>query len=396
MAHSSDVIVVGGGILGVCSAYYVARSGASVTLLEASEPGAGASGSSFAWINATSKEPRSYHDLNRRGIEAYERLSQALAGTTSGSSSQSPGSPSEDIGLHLGGSLHLALTPDERAALSTRCEELRAWGYPVTWRDRRGIRDLEPDLALPAEEIVAMHAEMDRWIDPPRLLSALLTAARQAGARIVLRNPVTGLRRDGDRVTGVAAATEEFSAGTVLLAAGTRVPELAAGAGVTVPVERVPGLLALTTPVSSGGPRRVFYAPGIHARPTPDGRFLLAAADVDDRTGEDTPVDPPPGWSAVLPERLARWYPALAAARMASARVCVRPMPADGFPIVGPAPGITGLYLAATHSGITLGPLLGESIAREILTGNPLALLAPYRPERFGSPRAVEQDEVRR
>lgn len=382
MVPSSDVLVVGGGILGVCTAYHLARGGARVTLIEAKDPGAGASGGSFAWINATSKEPRSYHDLNHGGIEAYERLFAAVAGESPGTPPHTPASRSELLGLHDGGSLHLAVTPDEQAALQARCEELHAWRYPASLLDQASIREREPDLVLPDEDLMAMQATMDCWLDPPRLLGALLAAAQQAGARILSHHPVRSLRRTGDRVTGVVTASGALDAETVLLAAGVRVPELAATADVTVPVERVPGLLALTTPVA-GGPRRVFYAPGVHARPTPDGRFLLAASDLDDRVGEETLVEPPPSWAHVLVERLARWYPSLAAARIASARVCVRPMPVDGFPIVGRAPGVDGLYLAATHSGITLGPLLGEAIAHEILGGVSLPLLASYRPDRF-------------
>src|SRR5438128_4241176 len=111
MPQQSSFIIVGGGILGASAAYFLARGGARVTLLEAREPGAGASGGSFAWINATSKEPRAYHDLNRRGLEAYERLSREIG---------------EAIGLHGGGSLHLAVGDTEQAAFRARYEELQA------------------------------------------------------------------------------------------------------------------------------------------------------------------------------------------------------------------------------------------------------------------------------
>ena len=67
----------------------------------------------------------------------------------------------------------------------------------------------------------------------------------------------------------------------------------------------------------------------------------------------------------------------------ATVRLGVRPMASDDRPIAGPLPGVAGVYLLATHSGITLGPLLGQLAAREIVSGEPAALLAPYRPSRF-------------
>ena len=68
---------------------------------------------------------------------------------------------------------------------------------------------------------------------------------------------------------------------------------------------------------------------------------------------------------------------------MAGYRVCVRPMPADGRSIVGWLPGVRGLYIAVTHSGVTLSAHLARLITAELVTGAPAAELAPYRPDRF-------------
>lgn len=73
----------------------------------------------------------------------------------------------------------------------------------------------------------------------------------------------------------------------------------------------------------------------------------------------------------------------MAASEFASSRRCMRPMPADGLPIVGALPGIQGVYLLVTHSGITLGPLLAQLLADEIVTGRISPWLERYRPDRF-------------
>jgi glycine/D-amino acid oxidase-like deaminating enzyme len=89
------------------------------------------------------------------------------------------------------------------------------------------------------------------------------------------------------------------------------------------------------------------------------------------------------GWAAELLARARRVIPGLAQAQVAGCRVCVRPMPADGQSIVGWLPGTAGLYLAVTHSGVTLGAHLARLITEELRNRTPPAELAPYRPSRF-------------
>jgi len=76
-------------------------------------------------------------------------------------------------------------------------------------------------------------------------------------------------------------------------------------------------------------------------------------------------------------------FPAARDVRIVESRIGVRPMPGDGHTIAGRLPGLDNAWVIATHSGITLGPLLGQLIADEIGRGTPSALLAPFRPERF-------------
>jgi glycine/D-amino acid oxidase-like deaminating enzyme len=78
----------------------------------------------------------------------------------------------------------------------------------------------------------------------------------------------------------------------------------------------------------------------------------------------------------------ASFLPGLAAARVEQLHLCLRPVPADGYPAVGPAPACPDVYAAVTHSGVTLGPLLGRLISQELLDGAPTELLEPYRPTR--------------
>ena len=84
-------------------------------------------------------------------------------------------------------------------------------------------------------------------------------------------------------------------------------------------------------------------------------------------------------------ERIAAYLPPAKAAAYDFLTLGFRPMPLDGYPVVGAIPGAAGLYVVVTHSGVTLAPILGESVTREILAGERVDSLAPYRPERFGA-----------
>jgi glycine/D-amino acid oxidase-like deaminating enzyme len=88
-------------------------------------------------------------------------------------------------------------------------------------------------------------------------------------------------------------------------------------------------------------------------------------------------------WATVLLNRAQRVVDGLEDANVVGCRVCVRPIPVDGHPIAGWLPGAGGLYVAVTHSGVTLGLRLAELICTELVSGTPAAELAPYRPDRF-------------
>ena len=108
--------------------------------------------------------------------------------------------------------------------------------------------------------------------------------------------------------------------------------------------------------------------------------MLLHSREVDALidTGEDAAE-----LARLLHESVQRVVPGLGGSRVARTRVSNRPIPGDGFPSVGAVPTVPGYYEAVSHSGITLGPVIGRLLAAEILTGEPDAMLADFRPERF-------------
>ncbi|MFN8556338.1 MAG: FAD-binding oxidoreductase [Dehalococcoidia bacterium] len=196
---------------------------------------------------------------------------------------------------------------------------------------------------------------------------------------------VTGFDGRDARVTRIT--DQAVAVGAVLVAGGIGTRALMRDLGADIPVNRSPGLLAVTTPVPAGTLSRVLYPPGFHVRPDVSGGLRVGADDIDALTKEDTPPGPPPAWAQPLLDRTAAVLTLPAGVRIDHIRVGVRPVPADGHTVAGRIPGSDNAYVVVTHSAITMGPLLGRLIAEEITTGARDPLLRDFRPERFSAGR---------
>ena len=362
-----DVAVIGVGIVGASAIYALVRAGARVVAVDADAPGAGTSRTSFAWVNAVRKEPEVYHRLNAAGLAMHRQLARELG---------------DDAGYHEGGSLEWADGGDDERELRARVERLTSRGYPAEWIGAERARHMEPGLNVPAHVADVAFYAADGWLDVPRAIGRLLAAAAQGGAEIRQATRVRSLRVGGDRIEALVVDDGEIVAGSILSCVGPATQAFLASLGVTIPVDRVPGLLAVTSPPTEPL-GRVVHAPGIHLRPDASGGLLLGATDLDRLVTDTSPPETASAVAVTLLERVGRVFPPAQRVRLVDSRIGVRPMPGDGQTIAGRIPHFTNAWVLATHSGVTLGPLLGHLIAGEIVGGSPNAALAPFRPERF-------------
>jgi len=362
-----DVAVIGVGIVGASAIYALVRAGARVVAVDAGAPGAGTSRTSFAWVNAVRKEPEVYHRLNAAGMAMHRQLARELG---------------DGSGYHEGGSLEWADGGDDERELRARVERLAARGYPAEWISAERARRLEPGLTLPAHVADVAFYAGEGWLDVPRSIERMLAAAVKGGAEIREATRVRSLRVHADRVEALLVEDGEIVAGTVLSCVGPATQSFLAPLGVTIPVGRVAGLLAVTSPPTAPL-GRVVHAPGIHLRPDAGGGLLLGATDLDRLVTDASPPATASAVAVTLLERVGRVFSPAQSVRLVDSRIGVRPMPGDGQTIAGRIPGFTNAWMLATHSGVTLGPLLGHLIAGEIVGGTDNAALAPFRPERF-------------
>ena len=368
MSHY-DVAVIGLGIVGANAVYATARAGARVLAIDAGVPGAGTSGTSFAWLNSVRKEPEAYHRLNAAGMQAHRDLAKDLG---------------DESCHHWGGSLEWADAGEGERELRARVERLARWGYAAEWIPRERAAAMEPGLDFPGHVREVTFFAADGWLDAPRLIQRLLTGATKHGAEVRERAPVRSFRSRGDRIEALVTDGGEIDAESILVCAGPATQAFVASLRAVVPVDQVPGLLAVTSPPGSRLDR-VVHAPGIHLRPDADGGLLLGADDVDQLAVSAGASANLTELGGILVERAARVFSGARGVKVVDARVGVRPMPADGHTIAGRIPGYANAWVLATHSGMTLGALLGRLIAAEIGRGAPSAMLAPFRPERFAT-----------
>ena len=393
-----DVVVIGAGILGAAIAWRIAARGLRVTLIDRGKPGGGASSHSFAWINAGAKEPIGYHNLNRRSLDMWPRFAAALG---------DDGDP-DNVGLRWGGKAAWETAPDAAAALIARVRQLQSWGYPTRLIDAAELAELEPALDIgPASGIVAAeYSANEGQVEPQLVVDAALRRLSEREAGVMAGTAVTGFVSDGDgsgggnRIVAVRTTAGEVAADVVVLAAGTDTTALAALAGVNVPQAESPGVVIRTTPM----PRLlhnvpIVYAPPlgdgrreIHMRQCADGRLMIGEGDQESLAEDDSQAH-----ADDLLARAAEYLPGLAgtAGLAGAAAIPVpvgwRPMPLDGYPVMGFAGEAPNLYVALTHSGVTLAPALSELAALEICDGARAdAVLGAYRPGRFAGMTAAD------
>jgi len=358
-----NVVIAGGGIIGANLAYRFARRGAAVTLLERSKPGAGATGNSFAWINATySKQPWTYFNLNRLGIEAWQQLDRELPG---------------QLPLRWGGSVEWYGEDKRAAAFREEVRKHQEWGYLAHSIDEPALRALEPHVE-PGHVVLAAHAELEGSVDPVGVTELLLTRAASLGARIVHPAEVTALDQRNGRLRAVKSTAGEIAADALIVACGTDTPRVAAMAGVHVPLKDSPGVLVHTPPQQQRLLERVVLSPIAHMKQKPDGRIVTGSG-----FGGTPTTDSSREAGERFLETASRVLPAFRGMGVEKVTLGHRPLPADEFPVIGFPPGRRDVYITVMHSGVTLSPLVAQLAAIEMLDGVDAQPLAPYRPGRF-------------
>ena len=198
-------------------------------------------------------------------------------------------------------------------------------------------------------------------------------------------NVVTGIEVAVKGVTVSLEDGETVHTDAVVNATGAGAAPVAGMVGRELPLDVFPGLLVRVA-VRREALSQLLHTPHINLRPDGPGYVLLHHDSIDEKLTDDFAGAEDPLCDELL-QRARRVLPALQEAEIVEAQFGMRPVPADGHSCVGALSRIPGYYEAVTHSGVTLGPLVGRLLAREILTGEVDPLIAPFRPDRFAEIR---------
>ena len=369
MGSPSDVVVVGAGIVGCAVAYELARRGASVEIVDDRPAGMGATQASAGvlapYIEARDAGP--LLELTTRSLDLFDKF---VARVTLVSSAA--------INYKRTGTLDVATNGDELSRLELVAELLAKRGVAAELVDRRGAREMEPQLAedVAGGLLIPSHG----FVGASDLTKALVTAARRHGAQLIERGRVRRISRDGADLK-VETDRGSLIGNGVVVAAGSWAGQIEIEGVPRVPVKPIRGQLVQ---LAWDGPplRRVLWSDRCYLVPWDDGTLLVGA------TVEDAGFDERTTVAGVrdLVEAAAELVPQTWTAAFQAARVGLRPASADGLPIVGPSSVVPNLMYATAHyrNGILLAPLTAQLVADAMLEDVSDPMLAITSPQRFG------------
>ncbi|PNV34992.1 glycine oxidase ThiO [Streptomyces sp. DH-12] len=382
--RTADVLVVGGGIIGLVTAWRAAQAGLATAVVDP-EPGGGAARVAAGMLAAVTElhhGEQTLLGLNLASARRYPGFAAELAECTG-----------QDLGYRRCGTLAVALDADDRAHLRELHALHQRSGLDSQWLTGRECRRLETMLAPGVRG--GLRVDGDHQIDPRRLASALLTACERAGVALH-RTRAERLVVRRDRATGVVTADGgAAAAGQVVLAAGSWSGRLAGvPPEVLPPVRPVKGqVLRLAMPdrpepFLSRTVRAVVRGSHVYLVPRESGELVIGATS--EELGWDTTVTA--GGVYELLRDAHELVPGLTELPLTETAAGLRPGSPDNAPLLGPT-GLDGLLLATGHhrNGVLLTPVTGDAMAQVLTTGELPEEALPFTPRRFGVPVLAEQ-----
>jgi glycine oxidase len=367
MTEHADVLIVGGGVIGLTTSYFLSQEGVRVALIDKGDFGREASwaGAGIIPPGDSRRAVTPIDHLRSLSSEMYPDLSQRLREQTG-----------IDNGYHVCGGLELVEPGDDLPV-----EEWQAVGIAFCELTGDALRALEPGLSPMLTR--AYHLPEMAQVRNPRHVKALLAACRLQGVRLYPHRASTGFVRTGHRIDAVQTELGPIPAGRFLVTTGAWTDGLLQNVGCRLGVRPVRGQIALLQ-TNDVGPHPVLLKGKRYLVPRGDGLVLVGA------TEDEADFDARPTASAIagLLAFAAELVPSLAGAALERCWAGLRPGSPDGLPFLGPVPDCPNLYVAAGHfrAGIQLSPATGRAMTDLLIGREPVVPLEAFRLDRPPAP----------
>ncbi len=377
--HTADVVVIGGGIVGTATTYFLSKFGVNVCLVDRGSIASGTSGSGEGNLILSNKHPGPEMELGKLAMQTWADLTEELH---------------QDFEYEQKGSILFTDTEAGAMALAERVKTVRVEGIEGAMLAREQIRECEPYLAEDVTGVALFPG--DAQVQPMLACWAMADAAKANGAVVHTHTEVRGFEQDASgAVACVVTSRGKISARAVVNAAGPWSPSIGQMVGVDIPVKPRRGHIVVTEAAPKIVHHKMLEASYTQTIDTPVDDLQVACVVEDTRSGtlllgssrEFVGFNPNVRLDAIqrIVQRAIRFFPVLSKLRAIRAYIGFRPYSPDHKPILGPCESVPGFYLATGHEGggICLGPITGKLMA-QLLTGGNLDLpLEPYHLKRF-------------
>lgn len=418
MSTKTDVLIIGGGVIGACCALYLTRAGRQVTLVERADLCAGASQGNACWVAVGYALPTAAPGVLGQGLKwlfdsgspfyIKPRLSFGLVRwllafqvactqqkMMAGAKSllalnraslhlfrELAAEPNLDFDYTEAGLLHLHLSERYRQVGEKEAELLRGLGLEAISLKRDGLEELEPSLQAGIESGIFYpeHAHLD----PFKLVKSVAKRAEAEGVTILTQTDVLGFEKLEGRISQVETSKGWIVVREVVLAAGAWSTILAKKLGAPILMEPAKGYsITVKKRSAKQGPSRPLAIDDSKVAITPLGQDRFRFSSTLELAGFDSAINPKR--LAVNRESLQRVLPDMERLDEAEAWSGYRPLTPDGLPYIGRSGKVSNLIFATGHGmlGITHGPITGKLVA-EIVTGQRVSIeLSSFRPGRY-------------
>ncbi|TYP78904.1 NAD(P)/FAD-dependent oxidoreductase [Paenibacillus methanolicus] len=393
---SAEVVIIGGGIIGMAIAYYTAKLGMDVAVVERGEIGGGTSSKCDGNILAIDKDPGFDSQMSLKSQQLIAALVHEL---------------DEEFEYRAPGSILVCESEEEMIAAERWVKRQQEAGLPFHMLDRNDLREEWPYMA--DDLLGGLECETDSTVNPVLLTYSLAATARRHGARMMTHTQVKSILLDEKRrVRGVETSTGTIRANSVIIAAGVWSAILGRSVGIDLPIEPRKGHILVASRSTNIGKRKVMefgyliskfggrrkvdpemekYGVALVFEPTASQNFLIGSSR--QFVGMDSRVDQ--YVIRLIAERAIRFFPVMEHIPMLRAYAGLRPWTPDHLPIVSSIDEVPGLYVAAGHEGdgISLAAVTGKAVS-EMLSESPTCIpTEPLRYDRFLTGR-VHQEVV--